>query len=122
MWIHLKNREPFAFPDLWDSWLDRDSGNDLYSFTIITTRANPLVRRIHDRMPVIDDAAMGRQWLEGPFGARAMALDLCCNRSHRSERQLTKSRRSSIHPENDSAECIQAVSVSDNVKRRLPLL
>jgi hypothetical protein len=27
-------------------------------------------------MPVIYDAAMGRQWLEGPFGARKMALDL----------------------------------------------
>jgi hypothetical protein len=27
-------------------------------------------------MPVIYDAPMGRQWLEGPFGTRAMALDL----------------------------------------------
>jgi putative SOS response-associated peptidase YedK len=46
------------------------------AFTIITTRANGLVRRIHDRMPVIYDAAMGRQWLDGPFGNRAMELDL----------------------------------------------
>jgi putative SOS response-associated peptidase YedK len=60
MWIYLKGRKPFAFPGLWDCWVDRDSGSELYSFTIITTRANGLVRRIHDRQPVIYDAAMGR--------------------------------------------------------------
>jgi putative SOS response-associated peptidase YedK len=59
MWFYLKDRKPFAFPGLWDSWLDRDTGTQLYTFTIITTRANALVRRIHDRMPVIYDAAMG---------------------------------------------------------------
>jgi SOS response associated peptidase (SRAP) len=48
------------------------TGSELHTFTIITTRANALVRRIHDRMPVIYDKDMGRQWLEGPFGARAM--------------------------------------------------
>jgi putative SOS response-associated peptidase YedK len=42
MWIYLKTRKPFAFPGLWDCWLDRDVGSDLYSFTIITTRANAL--------------------------------------------------------------------------------
>jgi putative SOS response-associated peptidase YedK len=44
MWIHLKNRKPFAFAGLWDSWLDRDTGSELYTFTIITTRANGLLR------------------------------------------------------------------------------
>jgi putative SOS response-associated peptidase YedK len=48
MWIYLKSRKPFAFPELWDCWLDRDTGSELYSFTIITTRANALVRRLHD--------------------------------------------------------------------------
>jgi putative SOS response-associated peptidase YedK len=55
---------------LWDCWVDRDTGSQLYSFTIITTRANALVRGIHDRMPVIYDASMGRQWLETSFGGR----------------------------------------------------
>src|ERR671922_2003043 len=76
MWFYLKNRKPFAFPGLWDCWLDRDTGNALYTFTIITTRANGLVQRFHNRMPVIYDAAMGRQWLERPFGGRRMELDL----------------------------------------------
>ena len=52
MWIHLKKREPFAFARLWESWLDRDLGSELYTFTIITTHANALLRPIHNRMPV----------------------------------------------------------------------
>src|SRR6266536_357989 len=33
MWIHLKSRVPFAFAGLWDCWLDRDAGSQLYTFT-----------------------------------------------------------------------------------------
>ena len=80
------------------------------------------VRRIHDRMPVIYDAAMGRQWLEGPFGNRAMELGLVL--------QLLPSERMEAHevsslvnsPENGSAECIQSVSSSLQAKQQLPLL
>jgi putative SOS response-associated peptidase YedK len=122
MWICLKGRKPFAFPGLWDCWVDRDTASELYTFTIITTRANGLVRRIHDRMPVIYDAAMGRQWLEGPFGNRRMDLDLVL--------QPTPSERMAVHevsplvnsPENDSAECIQPASSGQPIKSQLPLL
>ena len=64
MWIQLKKREPFAFAGLWDCWQDRDSEIELYTFTIIMTRPNALLRPIHDRMPVIYDAGMGRHWLD----------------------------------------------------------
>ena len=37
MWIYLKDRKPFAFAGLWDSWLNRAAGSQLYSFTIIPT-------------------------------------------------------------------------------------
>jgi putative SOS response-associated peptidase YedK len=74
MWIHLKNREPFAFAGLWDCWLERDLGSELYTFTIITTRANALLQPIHNRMPVIYDKEMGRQWLEESFGNQPMIL------------------------------------------------
>jgi putative SOS response-associated peptidase YedK len=71
VWIHLKNREPFAFAWLWDCWLERDLGSELYTFTIITTRANALLRPIHNRMPVI---YLGKQWLEESFGNQPMIL------------------------------------------------
>jgi putative SOS response-associated peptidase YedK len=122
MWIRLKSHQPFAFPGLWDCWLDRDTGSELYSFTIITTRANALLRQIHDRMPVIYDAAMGRQWLETSFEARAMELDLVLQPlpSERMEAHEVSTLVNS--PENDSPECIQAVSPGGSGKRQLPLL
>jgi putative SOS response-associated peptidase YedK len=122
MWFYLKSRKQFAFPGLWDCWLHRDSGSELYTFTIITTRANGLVRRIHDRMPVIYDAAMGRQWLETSFGSRAMELDLVLQPLP-SERMAAHEVCSLVNsPENDSAVCIQPVSPSRSDKRQLPLL
>jgi putative SOS response-associated peptidase YedK len=122
MWFYLKSRKPFAFPGLWDCWLDRDTGSQLYSFTIITTRANGLVRRIHDRMPVIYDAAMGRQWLESSFGSRSMALDLVLQPLP-SERMHAHDVSTLVNsPENDSAACIQPFSGNEPIKRQLPLL
>jgi SOS response associated peptidase (SRAP) len=117
MWIRLKSREPFAFPGLWDCWLDHDTGTALYSFTIITTRANALLRLIHDRMPVIYDAAMGRQWLDGPFGGRAMGLDLVLQPlpSERMEAHEVSTLVNS--PENESPACIQRVSPSQPISR-----
>jgi putative SOS response-associated peptidase YedK len=102
--------------------VDRDTGSRLYSFTIITTQANGLVRRIHDRMPVIYDGAMGKQWLDGPFGGRAMALDLVLQPlpSERMEAHEVSTLVNS--PENDTPACIQAVSADQQSKAQLPLL
>jgi len=41
---------------IWDTWEDKEDGKTLNTFSIITTKANPLLARIHDskeRMPVI---------------------------------------------------------------------
>jgi len=67
-----KNRKPFAFAGLWDCWRDPAGDKELYTFTIITTEANALLRPIHNRMPVIYDKEMGSQWLEESFGDQPM--------------------------------------------------
>jgi putative SOS response-associated peptidase YedK len=58
--IRLRGAELFAFAGLYDIWRD-DDGNELRSYTIITTAPNSLVAPIHNRMPVIlrreDEAA-----------------------------------------------------------------
>jgi len=46
---------------LWDYWRDPADGEELYTFTIITTEANALLRLIHNRMPVIYNKEMGHQ-------------------------------------------------------------
>jgi putative SOS response-associated peptidase YedK len=122
VWIHLKEKEPFAFAGLWDAWRDFDSGDVLNTFTIITTDPNALVRRIHNRMPVIYDRAMGRQWLEHQFGGSAMALDAAL-RPWPSEYMEAWDVSPLVNaPENDTAACIQPVASSQPTKRQLPLL
>jgi putative SOS response-associated peptidase YedK len=61
--IRLKSGKPFAFAGLWDCWKDQETGNTTLSSTIITTEANPLVARIHDRMPVILVPDQFKLWL-----------------------------------------------------------
>jgi putative SOS response-associated peptidase YedK len=69
VWIHLKKKEPFAFAGLWDLWRDPE-GQTLYTFTIITTVPNGLLRPIHNRMPVIFDALQAKQWLDPRLSTR----------------------------------------------------
>jgi len=54
--IKLKNKEVFTLAGLYDIWVNPSNGEKMKTFTIITTRANPLLENIHNtkkRMPVI---------------------------------------------------------------------
>lgn len=61
--IHMKDRKPFAFAGLWDSWNGPD-GSHIRSCTIITTEPNELMSMIHDRMPVILHTRDYAKWLD----------------------------------------------------------
>jgi len=50
--IKMKNGGLFALAGLWESWQNPE-GKTIDSCTIITTDANGIVGKIHDRMPVI---------------------------------------------------------------------
>jgi putative SOS response-associated peptidase YedK len=70
-WIGMKDGGEFAMAGLWERWRDRERGEAIESFTIITTVANVLVAPIHDRMPVLVDPANFDTWLtaaEPPMG------------------------------------------------------
>jgi putative SOS response-associated peptidase YedK len=54
--FHLQDGQVFAFAGLWEEW-QRD-GEAIFSCTILTTSANDLLVRYHDRMPVI----LPRRW------------------------------------------------------------
>jgi putative SOS response-associated peptidase YedK len=67
-YISLKNGDPFVFAGLCDSWRDPLSGEIHNSCSIITTRANPMMEKIHNtkkRMPVILKKEMEREWILG---------------------------------------------------------
>lgn len=59
----LNNGEAFALAGLWDMW-QKQNGDNLFSFTIITTTANGLIEEIHDRMPVILREEDEEMWLD----------------------------------------------------------
>jgi putative SOS response-associated peptidase YedK len=46
MRIVMKDRQLFTFAGLWDVWRGDPEGGELYTFTIITTNANALLRPI----------------------------------------------------------------------------
>ena len=63
--ILRRDEQPFAFAGLWDEWLDRDSGEVLPTFTIVTTEPNELMARLHTRMPVLLAGRAAEQaWLD----------------------------------------------------------
>ncbi|MBL7924087.1 MAG: SOS response-associated peptidase [Bacteroidia bacterium] len=68
--VYLKRR-PFAMAGIWDQWADPNTGEILYSFSIITTTPNRILQKIHHhRSPVILHERDERQWLEaGPLAS-----------------------------------------------------
>jgi putative SOS response-associated peptidase YedK len=53
----------FSFAGLYDNWED-NAGNELKTFTIITTDANNTLKPIHNRMPVILEKEFEEKWLD----------------------------------------------------------
>ncbi len=69
--IQNKSKEPLTVAGLWSEWLDKETGEIINSFTIITTKANNLLAKIHNnpkldepRMPVILPDVEIEQWLQ----------------------------------------------------------
>lgn len=70
--IHAKNNEPMTFAGLWSRWENKADGIVRESYTVVTTKANELVGRIHNnpnresgdsRMPVVLPKELQRNWL-----------------------------------------------------------
>ncbi len=72
-YIRLKNEKPFVFAGLHDTWADPATGEILQTFSIVTTRANPLMEHIHNtkkRMPVILPEAREMEWIHEEMSLR----------------------------------------------------
>jgi putative SOS response-associated peptidase YedK len=66
-YIRLKNKAPFAFAGIWNTWKNPETQEEVKTYSVITTRANPLLEKIHNtqkRMPVILSAENERTWLQ----------------------------------------------------------
>lgn len=73
--IRLKGGAVFGLAGLYDTWHDPE-GTELRTCTIITTSANELMSRIHNRMPVIVRPEDEERWLDPGITDPAEVMDL----------------------------------------------
>lgn len=66
-YIYVKEEPIFSMAGIYDSWMDKATGEVVNSFSIITTDANPLTDYIHNtkhRMPAILSQEDEEKWLD----------------------------------------------------------
>jgi putative SOS response-associated peptidase YedK len=61
--IRRRDGEPLALAGVWAIWRDPETGERVYTCSILTTLPNDLLAPIHNRMPVILDPADWARWL-----------------------------------------------------------
>ncbi len=61
--ISMRDNEPFAFAGIWEVWKTPD-GEEVKTFSIITTEPNDLMKPLHNRMSVIIKQENEEKWLQ----------------------------------------------------------
>ena len=72
--IALADGSPFAFAGVWERW-QGPSGDALESCAIVTTQAGPLLRELHERMPLLLPDALHAAWLDAQHADLAPLLE-----------------------------------------------
>src|SRR5690606_18431728 len=65
-YIKLRDQMIFSIAGLYSRWINRATDERLYSYTVLTTAANPMMSTIHNskrRMPVIIPREYEKDWL-----------------------------------------------------------
>lgn len=65
--IQLKDEDIFCLGGIYDEWADKETGEIINTFSIVTTEANPLMAKIHNlklRMPLILTKDIAKNWLD----------------------------------------------------------
>lgn len=97
----LKDEDIFSFAGVWDIW---SNGHEkIISCSIVTTPANTLVAKVHDRMPVILKRPQEKDWIGniGIEGAKSLLLPFDA-----AEMKMYEISKLVNSPKNDSAEVI----------------
>ena len=104
--IRLKSNDVFAFAGLWDTWHNPD-GSIIESCAIITTSANELVGKIHDRMPVILQPEHYAVWLQDKAREESLQLLLVPYPARAMEAYRVSNVVNS--PQNDTPSCLKPI-------------
>jgi len=66
--IGAKNFEQLYMAGLWTPWTDKETGETMDTFAIVTTKGNEIMEKIHNtkkRMPVILTEELAHEWIFG---------------------------------------------------------
>jgi putative SOS response-associated peptidase YedK len=108
MYIRMRDRKPFAFAGLWETWCDGASGSEasIRSCTIITVDPNELLKPIHNRMPAIVQPSDYNSWLEPKETPSEQAMPMLA--PYPAERmEAFEVGRTVNNPSNDVPGCIE---------------
>ena len=82
--IHRRDHEPLCLAGLWGEWLKQETGELIKTFTIVTTKANDLVGKIHNnpklkeaRMPLMLTVEMEEPWLSNDLAVVKELINFC---------------------------------------------
>ncbi len=107
-YIHLSDKQPFAFAGLWERW-EAPKGDAVDSCTIITTQPNELLMPLHDRMPVILPREAHDAWLD-PDNCEVAALESLLRPYPAASMAAHPVDTKVNNPSFDSPECIRALA------------
>ena len=69
--ISRKDSKTFWLGGLWNRWMDKE-GSELESCCVLTTEPNDLVKRYHNRMPVIIPNGLEEEWISSVKSANEL--------------------------------------------------
>lgn len=105
--IHRNDNRPFCFAGLWEHW--EKAGSVIQSCAILTTNANSMMARIHDRMPVIVPTDAYDLWLDHQTADRDRLSPVL--QPHPSEFLVAEPISTHVNnPANDDPRCIKPIT------------
>jgi putative SOS response-associated peptidase YedK len=106
--FHFERGEPFAFAGIWDQWRSND-GEVVDSFAIVTADASPVVRPIHDRMPLVLPEELHRPWLYDDDARKDVLQEAFARREENLSTYEVSTYGKSVH--NEGPACIERIAV-----------
>lgn len=108
--VHRPHDEVFAFAGLWEHW-QGDDEQPLETFCLLTTDANAMAAKVHDRMPVILTGKGVDLWLDHSLKDLKALAELL---KPAPEKLLTTVAVSTFvnSPKNESPRCVEPIEVT----------
>jgi putative SOS response-associated peptidase YedK len=111
-YIYHSENKLLPMAGLWDIWKN-PSGENIFSYTVITTKPTPSIEEIHHRMPVILDSESIDLWIRVRNTTISDAIEVL--KPYDGPLTFHEVSRMVNSPKNNRPECILPVNAADNL-------